>query len=448
MKVLKVIHGYPPRFYAGSEIYSQTLCQALAQRHAVEVFTRAENPFMMDYETWTEQDPTDHRIKLNLINLPLEKHRYRYSNAEVDFAFKKVVDHFNPDIVHIGHLNHLSLTLVNQLPPNLPVVYTLHYYWLLCPRGQFIRRHSDQSSKELWPLCKKQIDKDCAIYCYQGYFSGLTSSFEDDAAYWSKWVKQRKECIKQVISRTTCFLCPSMYLLNKFKNEGIPAEKLQYLDYGFDLTTLRCKAKTSDAIITFGYIGTHIPAKGIDLLIKAFAKVKAYCKLKIWGNPRAQNTSGLKELVKLMPPSIQHRIEWLSEYDNRQITSVFESIDAIVVPSIWEENSPLVIHEALQARIPIITADVGGMSEYVQHEINGLLFKHRDMDDLASKMEFLIMNPKFANCIAKRGYIASKTGDIPSIDDHVQEIEKIYNQALEQIKENYEKQTRILENNL
>ena len=39
---------------------------------------------------------------------------------------------------------------------------------------------------------------------------------------------------------------------------------------------------------------------------------------------------------------------------------VFNHCDAIVVPSIWAENSPLVIHEALQARVPVITADYGG----------------------------------------------------------------------------------------
>ena len=49
MKILKVIHGYPMRYNAGSEVYSQTLCQALAERHEVHVFTRMENPFLPDY---------------------------------------------------------------------------------------------------------------------------------------------------------------------------------------------------------------------------------------------------------------------------------------------------------------------------------------------------------------------------------------------------------------
>jgi glycosyltransferase involved in cell wall biosynthesis len=69
------------------------------------------------------------------------------------------------------------------------------------------------------------------------------------------------------------------------------------------------------------------------------------------------------------------------------VPEVLNRVDAIVVPSIWEENSPLVIHEAQQARVPVITADVGGMAEYVRHEHNGLLFRHRNAGSLATQMQ-------------------------------------------------------------
>ena len=48
----------------------------------------------------------------------------------------------------------------------------------------------------------------------------------------------------------------------------------------------------------------------------------------------------------------------------------------LVVPSIWWENSPLTIHEAFLAGIPVITANAGGMAEFVRQEISGLLFRH------------------------------------------------------------------------
>ena len=57
------------------------------------------------------------------------------------------------------------------------------------------------------------------------------------------------------------------------------------------------------------------------------------------------------------------------------------------------ENSPLVIHEAQSCKVPVITADFGGMKEYVQHNVNGLLFEHRNANSLAEQMKFSVSNP-------------------------------------------------------
>ena len=105
------------------------------------------------------------------------------------------------------------------------------------------------------------------------------------------------------------------------------------------------------------------------------------------------------------------RVEWVPEYRNQEIVrDVFNRVDAIVVPSVWVENSPLVIHEAQQARVPVITADAGGMAEYVHHEVNGLLFAHRSMADLAVQMQRFVDNPDLAKRLAARGYLYSGSG--------------------------------------
>ena len=70
MKILKVIHGYPMRYNAGSEVYSQSLCQELARKHQIQVFARLENPFQPDYIMREEHDLANPNILLHLINLP------------------------------------------------------------------------------------------------------------------------------------------------------------------------------------------------------------------------------------------------------------------------------------------------------------------------------------------------------------------------------------------
>ena len=69
MKILQVIHGYPMGYNAGSEVYTQGLAQALAERHEVHVFTRQENAFLPEYTTQRETDPSDARIALHVINM-------------------------------------------------------------------------------------------------------------------------------------------------------------------------------------------------------------------------------------------------------------------------------------------------------------------------------------------------------------------------------------------
>jgi len=120
-------------------------------------------------------------------------------------------------------------------------------------------------------------------------------------------------------------------------------------------------------------------------------------------------------------------IDWLPEYQNENIVSdVFNHCDTIVVPSIWDENSPLVIHEAQQLGVPVITADHGGMGEYVQDGVNGWTFKHRDTVDLHRAMQHALQEPELTRKLGKRGYLLSKEGDVPSIGDHVNVIIGLY----------------------
>ena len=62
------------------------------------------------------------------------------------------------------------------------------------------------------------------------------------------------------------------------------------------------------------------------------------------------------------------------------------AVDWVVVPSIWWENSPLVIQEAFVHGRPVICSDIGGMAEKVDHGINGLHFGVGEPDAIARAM--------------------------------------------------------------
>ncbi len=432
MKIIKVIHGYPPTYNAGSEVYTQNLCQGLARNHHVHVFTREENPFMPDYSLREEKDSFSKNITKHIVNLPLARHRYRYSHEAIDDLFGELIETVSPDIIHVGHLNHLSTTLIKEAKKRaIPVVYTLHDYWLICARGQFLQRNATDYA-EPWKFCDGQENRKCAEQCYAGYFSGLSDASSREILYWEEWFKNRTNHIKEIVASVDLFIAPSRYLQTKYQTfYNLSPDRIIYLDYGFDLKRLQNRCRVSEKTFVFGYIGTHTPQKGIHHLIEAFGRVNSDSVLRIWGRERDEITPSLKNQIQRLSESKKRAIEWMGEYRNEHIVpEVFNHIDALVVPSIWEENSPLVIHEAQHARVPVITANMGGMSEYVQHEINGLLFAFRNINDLSVQMQRLTDDSAFSQKLGARGYLYSSTGDIPEISHHTSHLEAAYDSLL------------------
>lgn len=430
MRVLLVIHGYPMRFNAGSEVYTQTLARSLADKHDVCVFTRREDPGSPPYSVVEETDEGDPRVALRVINNAASRDRYRHD--EIDAAFDALLDEFRPDIVHVGHVSHLSTSLLQRATRRgVPIVYTLHDFWLMCPRGQFLQR-SPSNCQEPHAKCSGQEDRKCAEQCYSLYYSGAAELHESDAAAWTAWVHERMSQVREMTTHVARFIAPSEYLLARYRDGfGIPVERIEFLDYGFDHRRLSNRARLVEPAFVFGYIGTHTPAKGIHHLLEAFGRLTGNALLRVWGRAREPYTSSLRSLADSLPGDAARRIEWMGEYRNERITpDVFDHVDAIVVPSIWGENSPLVIHEAQQARVPVVTADEGGMAEYVHHEVNGLLFRHRDVEAMAEQMQRLLDDPKLARRLGERGYLRSATGDVPDIHEHVRSIESTYSSVI------------------
>ena len=420
MHILKIIHGYPPNYNAGSEVYSQSICNELSKQHKVSVFTREENPYSPDFAIRHEN--AFDNLDFYFVNNPQGKDGYRHEKLDNNFA--DLLKQIKPDITHIGHLNHLSTGLVDELKKqNIPIVFTLHDFWLMCPRGQFLTRSIGEANN--FHLCAGQQDRKCATDCYKVYFSGNKADEQQEIDSWSSWVHNRMIETKAIIDRVDLFIAPSQYLRNRFINEFlVPENKIIFLDYGFPTEYLTRTEKSKEKInFTFGYIGTHITSKGVNQLIEAFSEIEEPATLKIYGRQNGQSTNALK----LLAAASKNKIEFIGEYINRNLANdVFSKVDCIVVPSIWAENSPLVIHEAQSCKVPVITADFGGMKEYVQHKVNGLLFEHRNTNSLKEQLRFAIANPNLMKHFGERGYLFSEDGSVPNIQDHCEELTKIY----------------------
>jgi glycosyltransferase involved in cell wall biosynthesis len=158
MKVLKVIHGFPPDYMAGSEVYSYHLVKALAELvKNITVFTSMENEFDPEYQIYNE---TYDGIQVQRINKFRRDYSYqeKFYDEYVETAFRNCLECVTPDIVHFGHLSHLSTGLLKIASQEyqLPIVYTIHDFWLFCVKGQLINQHGERcngSSPEKCHLC-------------------------------------------------------------------------------------------------------------------------------------------------------------------------------------------------------------------------------------------------------------------------------------------------------
>jgi hypothetical protein len=151
--------------------------------------------------------------------------------------------------------------------------------------------------------------------------------------------------------------------------------------------------------ITIGYIGTLAPHKGCHVLVDAFGKLSnSDSRLKIYGNPKEfpDYVAGLHAAAKE-----NDAIEFCGTFPNAHIADVLSGIDVLVVPSVWYENTPLVVYSALAAKCPVIASNFPGMSEVVRDGWNGLLFEPSSADALSDCLARLRREPALLQALSK-----------------------------------------------
>ena len=425
MRILEVIHGYPPLYNAGSEVYTQTVARALrAAGHHVSVFCREEDPYRPSFALRKSLDDGDCSIPIYLVNHAQSRNRFRHEGLEEAFAC--VVETEHPDVVHFGHLNHLSLGLPEIAKRvGCRVALTLHDYWLACPRGQFLQMRLGEA--EAWQDCEGQEDNRCARHCFSRDWTGVTKD-EIDLGYWSKWTHLRMEEVHRQLRFIDVLLSPSQHLRTRVAKElRLEPGEILFEPYGFDRARLAGRVRTREEDLVFGFMGRITPAKGIHQLLEAIGGTRGPARLRVWGTLGEPDRAALLRQVAELPGDRPERVSWMGGYRNEELVhEVLNHLDVLVVPSIWDENSPLVIHEAQQARVPVITSDRGGMGELVRHGVNGWTFRHRDASALAARLQQAIDSPDQLLRLGARGYLGSRDGQVPSIGEHVGRLEALF----------------------
>jgi glycosyltransferase involved in cell wall biosynthesis len=120
------------------------------------------------------------------------------------------------------------------------------------------------------------------------------------------------------------------------------------------------------------------------------------------------------------------RIEFAGKFDRKHMSSVYEDIDALIVPSLWYENSPIVILEAFANSVPVVASNLGGMAEMVDHETNGLLFTPDDPISLHAQIERIAAD----RALLRRLSEGTRLFPLINMEEELDAIERFYQIAL------------------
>jgi glycosyltransferase involved in cell wall biosynthesis len=445
MRIVQVVNGLPPESLGGTETYVAHLARTLAQHgHQVKVFSRIADRSRSEYamDTVLRDGFTVTRIN-NTFQLP-DGFLQSYLNPMIAERFGAFLDVSSPDIVHFHHLMYLSTSCIREAARRkIPVVLTLHDYWLICQRGRLLK--PDLS------LCPGQTDEGCARCFAYLLDRNLASVSQRLTPLLSRrsWIREvlrrfygqyaaacrpsstalqqiqrRMAHVREVCQEVSLFLAPSRFLREQFVAFGIPADKIVFAECGLPpLEFAEAPRKPGTPPVVFGYIGVVDPVKGVHLLVEAFQPLTG-AELRIYGGevdyaPYPDRGRFLAQLRS--SPHIRR----MGRYDNRELARILAEVDVVVVPSIWYENAPLVIREAFLARKPVVTAAFGGMQEWVQDGVNGLLFRPRDVEDLRRTLARFIVDPRLVE------QLSHNFPPVKSITEDAQEMEERYRDLLQ-----------------
>ena len=453
MRILQVIHQFPPYSFQGSEVYCNNLARELARTEEVRVFHTSN--VSRDWWRRTRQETIRGLATYHCIDGAEYARLADWPNHFLRRSFRAALDDFRPDIVHFHHFLSLGDDLVTLArTTGAAVVYTLHDYSLICPNMLLLRDDGG--------LCAKQdadFFQDCCpvlirtngprrkppwtarfpslarwqLYARQHPNPRLRALLLAATNRVVRWLGNPRHAhfddkrgfflthTRRIWRDVDLFLAPSEFLLRRYVSCGLRGAKVILMRYGMrHFPAVRRRERRGP--VRFGYIGALHPHKGIDLLLEAFRQVGHDASLHVFGSVFGSPIS--RSFWRRVRDRAMPNVFFHGAYDNGRVGEILADIDVVVVPSLWYENSPLTIQEAFVAGIPVITTDAGGMAELVRDDVNGLRFRRGDVADLRAKLRRVADEPELLDRLRR------EILPVPTIEEHVCELRERYRSLL------------------
>jgi glycosyltransferase involved in cell wall biosynthesis len=328
MKFLMTTTFYPPYHIGGDAVQVQYLAEELAKRgHEVHVMHSVDAHMMKR----GRKEGTPDRERNGVHIHPLESKwgsastykTYAFGRSGfIDSSYRALLKEIKPDIVHHHNISLLGASLLEK-SGTYRQLYTAHDYWLICQRNDLMRGGG---------VC----DGAGCVWC--SIKGGRPPQI------WRGSLK---------LDEIDCIIAPSRYMAEKLGQLKVKIAVLPNFvpDPPKDIKPLG----DSGFFLFAGVLEEH---KGLRALIEGFSKNGERLVIVGRGSMSAWISSEIERL-KLSP-----RVKLAGWVESTW--PYLAAADALVVPSVWPENCPLVALEALSVGTPVICSDMGGTREIVE----------------------------------------------------------------------------------
>jgi len=370
-RILVIAHGHPDHHKGGAEIAAYNLFREY-ERLGIETIFLARSAELAHGGTVfsSRHDKNELLIHVGVHEWFIVK---SIETSHMTREFSSFLKEFAPTIVHVHHYMHIGLDMLQVIRNTLPetkILLTLHEYAAICfNHGQMVKQGSDK-------LCYKANYMDCA------------QCFPDRS---SADFFLRKQYYQRMFKVVDKFISPSYFLLNRYVEWGIPADDIVMIENG-QLDVIEKLAKPRSLLPNelrgkFAYFGQMNHFKGIDVLLEAFyllpEETKKVVHLDIHGANLESQPKDFQDKIHNLLDDLGDVVTLHGRYESHEMPELLHQCDWTIIPSIWWENSPMVIQEAFNYGRPIIGTDIGGMAEKIEDGVTGFHFRRKNPQSLA-----------------------------------------------------------------
>jgi GT2 family glycosyltransferase/glycosyltransferase involved in cell wall biosynthesis len=414
MRVLLIVHGFPPAASGGTEVYVRDLARALAFTPATEVavLTREADPQRPELAVRRSTLGAVTIFSINNTFQSCSSFADSYENPRLLDVACGLIDTSRPDVVHIQHLTCLSTLLPMAIARRrIPVVLTLNDYWLLCHRGQLFDLDGERCAGPFEGGCARCIPAGAlagpGAYTAGRRVRGLplpgaaravqlavnTLERIRPPAATRPATEARLAHMRDAARHVDRFLAPSRTMADWFRQFGVPDDRMLSCNQGISLTPFAGERRRPSAVLRVAFAGGLIPSKAPHVLLDAVDRLPpGSITVDLLGAGGAYH--GRNDYAAALGPRLGHAaIRRLGPVPHERMPAALHDVDAVVVPSVWIENAPFIIREAFAAGAPVVASDLGGTAEMVRHEVDGLLFPAGDAGALAASLRRLMDEP-------------------------------------------------------